>query len=209
MTAVTRFVCLSDTHTMHDRISVPDGDVLLHAGDFTGRGTVAECVRFAAWFMAQPHRHKAIIAGNHDLALEQDPALGAALFGEAYLFESAAEFDGLRVWGAPWQPEFCNWAFNLQRGEALRAKWRMIPDGTDVVLTHGPPAGALDRTSANLAVGCADLRAELRRVRPRMHVFGHIHEGYGTGYRAGTTFVNASVCTAAYQPVNQPIVVDI
>lgn len=203
-----KLVLMSDTHTMHDRIYVPDGDVLVHAGDFSGRGSEEEARRFADWFNRQPHRWKVVIAGNHDVALEKDPTLGPRLFGDAYLCDSEVEIEGLRFYGAPWQPEFCNWAFNVERGPAIAEKWALIPAGIDVLVTHGPPAGIGDRCSGG-HVGCYDLAAAVSRVKPRMHVFGHIHEGYGTYQQGGIQFVNASVCTGRYEPVNAAWVVEL
>ena len=78
-----------------------------------------------------------------------------------------------------------------------------------MLITHGPPAGILDRTEPGDAVGCADLLAAVRRVRPRLHVFGHIHEAYGMLEQDGVRFVNASNCSVRYRPVQPPIVVDL
>jgi len=205
-----RLVLLSDTHRMLDRIVIPDGDIVVHAGDFCGHGTPTQARSFSNFFRALPHRHKVVIAGNHDRCLELDPQLGEELFtGCHYLFDSGVEIDGLHFWGSPWQPWFFDWAFNLERGPALRAKWDMIPMNTDVLITHGPPRGILDRTYSGEQVGCDDLRAAVERVRPRLHVFGHIHEGYGEYEEAGTKFVNASICTLSYDPTNPALVVDL
>jgi predicted phosphohydrolase len=205
-----RIVCLSDTHDLHRELTVPDGDVLLHAGDATMKGTPERIEAFDRWLGTLPHAHKVVIAGNHDWAFERTPALARGLIRNArYLQDEEAIVAGLRVWGSPWQPWFFDWAFNLPRGPALAAKWALIPAGIDVLLTHGPPLGVLDRTSRGDDVGCADLLAAVQRVRPRLHVFGHIHEGYGTLERDGTRFVNASSCTERYLPVQPPIVVDL
>lgn len=204
-----RLVLLSDTHMHHGALDVPAGDVLIHAGDSTKRGTLAQLGEFAAFIHAQPHAHKIVIAGNHDFGLQEDPALGAALFGSAYLCDGEANVGGLRVWGSPWQPWFFDWAFNLPRGEALRERWALIPTGIDVLVTHGPPMGILDRTARGEAVGCEELMAAIARIRPRVHVFGHIHEAYGVHRRDDTLFVNASNCTLAYRPDNPAVVVDL
>ncbi len=205
-----RLVLLSDTHRMHDRIVIPDGDVIVHAGDFCGHGSREQARTFAKFFCALPHRHKVVIAGNHDRCLEIEPNLGFEIFtGCHYLFDSGVEIDGLHFWGSPWQPWFLDWAFNLPRGPALRAKWDLIPTNTNVLITHGPPHGILDRTFRGEDVGCADLREVITRIRPRLHVFGHIHEGYGILEMDGTKFINASICTLGYEPTNPVMVVDL
>lgn len=205
-----RIVCLSDTHDLHGDLAVPDGDLLLHAGDATMSGTPQQIEAFDDWLARQPHRHKVVIAGNHDWGFQRTPARARALLRHAtYLEDSLAEVDGLRIWGSPWQPWFYDWAFNLERGPQIAAKWALIPDGIDVLVTHGPPLGILDRTSRGEAVGCADLLAAIDRVRPRLHVFGHIHEAYGRLERDGCLFVNASNCSERYRPVQPPIVVDL
>jgi Icc-related predicted phosphoesterase len=217
-----RIVCLSDSHNRHAALRVPDGDVLLHAGDATMHGTAEEVAGFDAWLARLPHRHKVVVAGNHDFLFEREPEAARALLKSAvYLQDSGVEVDGLRIWGSPWQPWFFDWAFNLPRGAALKEKWDLIPEGTDVLITHGPPHRILDRvagpTSRVMAtvtgrgshVGCEELREAVFRLRPRLHVFGHIHESYGQESRDGITFVNASTCNRSYRPANPPVLVDL
>lgn len=217
-----RIVCLSDTHGFHESLAVPDGDVLIHAGDVSMRGREAQVQAFATWFAALPHPHKVVIAGNHDWLFERTPARGRELLGDVtYLCDEGACVAGLRMWGSPWQPWFFDWAFNLPRGQALRDKWDLIPDDTDVLVTHGPPFGHLDGAArpasgwdddgrvATEHVGCEELRTALDRVRPHLHVFGHIHEGYGQDRLGDTILVNASNCDEDYRPVNAPVVIDL
>jgi predicted phosphodiesterase len=217
-----RIVCLSDTHNRHDALRVPDGDVLVHAGDATMHGSAEEIAAFDAWLGSLPHRHKLLIAGNHDFLFEQRPRSARELIRNAtYLEDSGAELDGLRFWGSPWQPWFFDWAFNLRRGAPLKEKWALIPEGTDVLVTHGPPHGVLDRvggvvprlmaaaTGGREHVGCEELRDAVLRLRPRVHVFGHIHEGYGEESLDGIRYVNASCCDRSYRPANLPLVVDL
>ena len=209
MTTV-RLICLSDTHGLHDKIVVPDGDILIHAGDLTSMGTPDQVRSFDRFLAKLPHRHKIVIAGNHDFIFEREPARARALLhGCTYLEDEATEAAGLRFYGSPWQPWFFDWAFNLPRGEALAKKWAAIPAGTDVLVTHGPPLGHGDVNTGGEAVGCADLAAAVARVRPRVHVFGHIHEGYGVTEVHGTRMINASICDVGYRPVNAPVVVDL
>jgi predicted phosphohydrolase len=169
--------------------------------------TVAD---FDAWLAELPHEHKIVIAGNHDFCFEKKPEEAErALTGATYLLDSGTTACGIRFWGSPWQPWFYDWAFNLQRGPEIRAKWDLIPDGTQVLVTHGPPAGFGDLTSAGESAGCVDLLAALERVKPAAHVFGHIHEGYGQWEKEGMRLINASSCNLAYDPVNPPVVFEI
>ncbi len=205
-----RIVCLSDTHTRHWDVNVPHGDILIHAGDFTKRGSLRDLRDFNAFLGELPHRHKIVVAGNHDFCFEDAPADARPLLTNAvYLQDEAVCLAGLKFFGSPWQPWFFDWAFNLPRGAALREKWDRIPHDIDVLITHTPPSGILDRTATGAEVGCADLREAVRGIRPRLHVFGHIHEAAGVTRRDGTTFVNACVCTLAYEPDNPVIVVEI
>jgi len=204
-----RLVLLSDSHGQHEGLAVPDGDVLVHAGDFCLYGSMTCVSDFAGFLDALPHRHKVVVAGNHDFALQVDPVRARKRLAHAhYLFDSAVEIDGLRFWGSPWQPEFMG-AFNLPRGRDLERVWARIPDDTDVLVTHGPPQGVLDRTWDGRVVGCEHLRARVAEVRPRLHVFGHIHEARGECEMDGTRFVNASVCGPGLTIAHPPVVVDL
>jgi predicted phosphodiesterase len=206
-----RIVCISDTHGLHDHVQVPDGDILIHAGDHCNHGRQSEVRKFDAWLAKQPHRHKIFIAGNHDWPWQKQARYAPMWIksGAIYLRDTAITIEGVKLYGSPWQPDFCNWAFNLPRGPLLAAKWQAIPDDTDILVTHGPPLDILDRNSGDERTGCADLAHHVGRVRPRLHVFGHIHDGYGVVELDGTTFVNACACDYEYEPVNPPIVVNL
>ncbi len=205
---MVRFVAISDTHGLHAALPVPAGDVLIHAGDITRRGDIADVPPFNAWLGTLPHRYKVVIAGNHDFCFEHSSAAAALLTNAIYLEDSAVTIAGLRIYGSPWQPRFHDWAFNLERGPALRAKWAAIPADTNVLITHGPPYGHGDRTVRGEQVGCVDLLETVRQLRPRAHIFGHIHEGWGVTHNDHTTFINASSCTLRLQPINPPLVFD-
>ena len=206
----TRLVLISDTHSQHRQVSVPDGDILIHAGDITDHGELEVVRDFNDWLGGLPHPHKLVIAGNHDFCFERLPAESAALLTNAtYLLDSGVKVAGLAIYGSPWQPWFYDWAFNLQRGPEIRAKWDLIPANTDVLITHGPPAGHGDLTLQGDRAGCVDLLDALGRVRPKVHVFGHIHEGYGQTTVGPTLCVNASTCDAEYRAVNPPVVVEV
>jgi Icc-related predicted phosphoesterase len=210
--STVRVVCVSDTHGQHAKLSVPDGDVLIHAGDFMTFGDRRrEIVDFNQWLGKQPHRHKVVIAGNHDLMFERHPGADRELLGNGiYLENAGVELLGLNIWGSPVQPEFKNWAFNVARGTAIRRYWKMIPTDTDVLVTHGPPFGVLDQVNPSTAhLGCEELAKAVEEIKPRLHVFGHIHGGHGSSASDGTQFVNASVVNEAYWPVYEPQVVEI
>ncbi len=202
-----RIVAISDTHALHRSVDIPPGDVLVHAGDITGHGAIDEVRGFNTFLATLPHPHKIVIAGNHDFCFEKDPvASRAELTNGIYLQDEAVEIGGIRFYGSPWQPWFFDWAFNLQRGAEIRAKWDLIPSDTDVLITHGPPRGHGDMTCRGEAAGCDDLLEAVERVQPRVHIFGHIHEGAGVTLNGRTTFINASICDLAYRPVNAPVV---
>ncbi len=205
-----RIVVLSDTHGLHDRLEVPPGDVLIHTGDFTMAGGLEEVEAFNLFLGRISHRWRIVIAGNHDACCQN--ASGEArtrLDNAIYLEDEEVVIEGLKFYGSPWQPQFQNLAFNLPRGRLLRDKWAKIPDDTDVLITHTPPWGVLDSTLGGLIVGCEELAEALRRVRPRLHLFGHIHEAYGVVEKDGTTFANASNCTLLYDLANPPLVFEL
>nr|ACI90332.1 metallophosphoesterase domain containing 1-like protein [Philodina roseola] len=236
--STTRFVCVSDTHSSYE-FSLPDGDILLHGGDFSRSGKSEEIETFLQWLKSlKQYRLKIIIAGNHDITLDEeyyqrtwnrfhhkkydsaaiqrmfrDPKLKEN-YGIIYLQDESFvdPVTKLKFYGSPWQPEFCAWAFNVKHDSPqMRQIWNEIPDDTDILLTHGPPYGILDETSRKENVGCRVLRERLEKLRVKLHVFGHIHEAYGkeSDRLSSTIFVNASTCDLRYKPVQPPIVVTI
>jgi Icc-related predicted phosphoesterase len=205
---------MADTHKRHKEVLVPQGDILISAGDVCGGGSEKSARKFARWFAEHSHPHKVMVAGNHDRCFDNG-ARGmmreyVKSLGIIYLEHEPAEIAGLKFFGSPYQPEFCSWAFNLPRGEALHRKWVQIPDDTEVLITHCPPRLILDLNDRNENCGCQEL---LRRVMDlkhlKLHVFGHIHFSYGEEEHAHTRFINAAVCGENYEPDNAPIVVDL
>jgi Icc-related predicted phosphoesterase len=190
---------MSDSHNQHRRLPkpVPDGDVFIHAGDFGCLGKEGDVRDFGSWVRRLPHKHKIIIAGNHDMTHESRPGAARGWMGDGftYLMESGTEIDGVRFWGQPYTPTFGGWAFMRDRA-GMRESCAKIPSGTDVLTTHGPPRGVLDLTIDGVNAGCPELRETVEsRVRPRVHVFGHIHDGGGQSVEMGPTrFYNVAVC---------------
>ncbi|KAF7172819.1 hypothetical protein CNMCM5623_004948 [Aspergillus felis] len=181
-----RVVCISDTHNTQPQL--PDGDLLIHAGDLTQSGTRAELEEQIAWLDRQPHRFKVAIAGNHELCLDPKAQAQAPGHNEPvdwksiqYLENSSTilEFGDCRrvkVFGSPYTPRHGNWAFQYPRDENIWDEIR-IPDDIDILITHGPPKTHLDLGR----YGCKFLRDWLWSVKrkPLLHVFGHIHGAYG------------------------------
>lgn len=184
-------VCISDTHCTQPEI--PDGDILLHAGDLTNNGSFEEIQAQLDWLATLPHRYKVVIAGNHDVLL--DPEYVARFPDRIYEGDGTSRSDldwgdviylnnsstrllfadnrSLDVYGSPWTEQFGTWAFQYP---PIRDVWTdSIPLETDILLTHGPPKGHLDLQGK----GCPHLLRELWRKRPRLVVFGHIHAGHG------------------------------
>ena len=196
-----RIVAVADTHLFHDALVVPDGDVFVHAGDMCRGGDLDELEQTADWIAGLPHRHKVIVAGNHDWAFVHERARARSLFATMhYLEDREVTLDGLRFYGSPWQPEFHDWAFNLPRGEPLAAVWRRIPRGIDVLITHGPPAGIGDRSPTGGRAGCADLLQRIVEIEPRLHLFGHIHQDGGVWQRGATLHANVTTWECERQP---------
>lgn len=169
----------------------PEADILIHAGDFTRSGRTQEFADFDN-YMASLHHipHKIVIAGNHEVPLDltctrSGPAstkkrqsLLDLLKHCVYLEDSSVTVMGLKIYGSPWQPLHVGNAFQLNRGKEMMKKWDQIPTETDILITHGPPMGYGDLISGNYHVGCADLLFNVKdRVKPKYHIFGHIHEG--------------------------------
>jgi Icc-related predicted phosphoesterase len=208
---MTKILFLADTHGFHDTIELPEADILVHCGDATGRGRLAEVKNFLDWLEKQPYKEKIFIAGNHDFLFEKDRGVARGLVEDrnfTYLEDDEYWVDpGLKIYGAPWQPWFHDWAFNLSRGDEIAAKWRKIPEDTDILVTHGPPKGILDLTLyTKERVGCEELLKRVKEVKPKIHAFGHIHEAYGVKEGNDTIFVNAANCTLQYRATNRPIV---
>jgi len=189
-----RIVALADTHTFEKDLGlIPDGDVLVHAGDMLRGGTLEELAGVAAWLASLPHRHKIIVAGNHDWCFLNERAAAVKMLGDAiYLEDSGHEIDGVRFWGSPWQPAYNDWAYNLPRGAPLAEKWALIPTNTDVLVTHAPPEGFGDVGPVPGRLGCSDLRARVLEVKPVLHMFGHIHQDGGIFPHEGISFVNVT-----------------
>ncbi len=225
-----RIVAISDTHSYNAKIGrrageddsiptdfVPDGDILIHAGDLTDTGKPNQLFDAYAWLNKMPHEHVIAIPGNHDFGFEQLPELRGVLDAKfkrvRTLIDESVTVAGLNIYGSPFTPWFHDWAFNFLPGPAgeqqAKKRWAAIPDDTHILITHGPPFGILDETLRRKHVGCPQLRERILQLKQlKLHVFGHIHEGHGAQRVGDVLYVNACTCDHLYDPVQIPMVID-
>ena len=217
---MTKICCISDTHDLLDYIDLPDADLLVHAGDISMMGTVEQILKFNEDCGRIEHKFKygiVFIAGNHDWLFQKNNLLARSLITNAtYLEDSHVTINGLKIYGAPWQPTFYNWAFNLDRGLPIKAKWDLIPDDVDVLITHGPPYGILDVVGPNrfnpvaLHVGCEELAKRIEQIpNLKLHVSGHLHNSHGFQKIGDKVFISASSLNDHYRVANRPIILDL
>ena len=221
-----RITVISDTHTKHGLIpltDLPGGDLLIHAGDIMNSGyNKNDILDFCTWFHSlEQYDKKIFIAGNHDRMFENHPEgveeLLNIYFDIDYLQDEAYDLYDLdtdtstKIYGSPWQPEFYSWAFNLPKNSLqLAGKWEAIPNNTDILITHGPAFGTLDTVAGrpwdNLGFELLAQRIEV--IKPKIHVCGHIHSGYGYEFKNGTHFFNAAVLDEQYEYTQKPMKFD-
>jgi Icc-related predicted phosphoesterase len=181
-------ICLSDTHELHRDVRVPDGDMLIYAGDITFFSKNPSVLTdFNDWLGELSHKYKIVIPGNHDRLLEQ-PKHQRTITNAHLLINAGIELGGLKIWGSPVTP-YADTAFGIPSAEARVKHWELMPTGLDILITHGPPLEVLDcAPGQNFHGGCPQLRDAVVKKHPRLHVFGHVHGGYGTQVRLSNTF---------------------
>lgn len=207
---------ISDTHGMHDQLSIPEGiDMVMHTGDISSSKNLTqngmETVAFYLWYRTLPIKYKILVPGNHDGLIEdcykadQCEAFKSLLHPIALLIHESIEIEGVKIFGSPYTPTFYNWSFMKNRAD-LDNYWKDIPNETDIVITHGPPQGILDLASKSDGEleYCGDkaLLRHILRVCPKYHLFGHIHDnhdchnkGTRTIDNCRTVFTNSSCVT--------------
>lgn len=199
-TETVTVICIADLQGMCMQIKpemLPKGDILLIAGDLAGWGTEQELREVNEWLGLLDYKHKIIVAGNHDQFLRGID--GHEFFTNAtYLQDELVTVMGLRIYGTPvndmneyrftYDWAFCDPLYLQQATEK-------IPENLDILLTHGPAFGFLDKVSTGHSVGSKELRNAILQQKPRYHVSGHIHESHGIEEWFGTTFINAAICS--------------
>lgn len=204
-----KIVFISDTHREENKVKIPECDILIHAGDFDIRD-LEDLERLNGWFYNQPAKRIVWIGGNHDFYLEKisKESIQVIVNSAIYLENSSVIIEGLKIWGTPYSVQYENWAYMLN-DNALREIWKMIPDDTDIVISHSPPHGILDLTDGGCNAGSLSLLNRIKEIKPKLHVFAHIHEGYGKYTDYVTDFINASQMSSTYDLENKPIILEI
>jgi Icc-related predicted phosphoesterase len=187
-------VCIADTHSLHRDLDIPDGDILIHAGDFTMFSkSVAAILDFNDWLGELPHPSKILVPGNHEFFLESDPSRRRLISNATVLINEAVEIAGLKIWGSPVTPLYGG-AFGLSSPADRTRLYAGIPEEVDILVTHGPPYGILDRSPGTPHhAGCPQLLEAVTRLRPKLHVFGHVHGAHGMVSTDNTLFLNAAL----------------
>jgi Icc-related predicted phosphoesterase len=228
-----RIIHISDTHGNHEDLDIPEGDVLVCSGDFSNFGHQNEVEKFLDWWTSHNHTYKILVAGNHDTTLDRSKNLGILpywvtwQFGQYtkysnrnfYLENQSCEIWGVKFFGSPYSPKTrpnqeTRWGFSLER-EELGYMWSLIPNDTNVLITHSPPFGKLDYSTQTKGpgntghVGCERLRWFVKTIKPSLHLFGHIHDDHGIVNDEHTIYSNASIVDPFYRPTQPPHVFDI
>lgn len=230
-----KIVTFSDTHNKHKKVTLPECDIAIFAGDATSLGHKHEVENFLNWYGKQYQcKHKVFIAGNHDKSFDkrfftqyedrdlfkQNEHLGKpgwlvdmldkarVVFQVHYLENSSVTLEGIKIWGSPITPSFYRqyWAFNADRNEEIQAYWNKIPSDANIVVTHGPVHGKLDYIpESGEYVGCVDLKAKIEEISPMMFICGHIHSGRGVYNTEKTLYVNPSILDNSYEVQGDPM----
>lgn len=238
-----KIAAMSDTHSRHSKLKdLPEADIVIHAGDMSSVGYEWEIEKFCKWYSKYPAAVKILIAGNHDWLFEQDPKLAQEICknhniiylensgielqminGYPYINEDLPDIPKVKIWGSPWTPFFCDWAFNAGRDITYAAYyrkpyikdfWDKIPKDTDILITHGPPYNILDELKCvngdpkGQFVGCVELRKAIERIKPKLHFCGHIHCGYGSYHENGISYYNVAICDEVYYTSNEITVLE-
>jgi Icc-related predicted phosphoesterase len=206
-----RIAIISDTHELHRDVDLPKVDLLIHAGDWTFFSKKMNAVDdFNAWLTEQHIRHGVVLVpGNHEFYLEVDSSLRSLTDNATVLIGERLSMQGLNIWGSPVTP-LSGVAFGISDPKERARYYAQIPDDTHILITHGPPYGILDGPpGTNQHRGCPELLNAVKRIKPLLHIFGHVHTGYGIHETTNTTFVNAALLGPDGDIANKPILLNL
>jgi Icc-related predicted phosphoesterase len=231
--SVVRLMCMSDTHGFHQNIpkeQIFPSDLLIFAGDFSLWGNPKEVASAKEFMLSLPVQKRIVVSGNLDLCFDTKNLESFGKFLEQfqfpdeemkvakekfldgghfiYLEHESAEVDGIKIFGSPYTPTFGDFGFPTTK-ETAPATWAVVPEGTDIIICHGPPHDACDRTSSGFKAGCPELRKAVERVKPALTVFGHIHEAYGQTKIGDTLCCNVALVNSERIITNPPTYIDL
>lgn len=205
-----KICCIADVHGFCRKIKIPSCDLIICAGDITMTGEIGMLAEFNEW-LGEFKTPAIVIAGNHDLSLENNKYTAKAILNNAvYLEEDSYTFKGIKIFGSPMSPKIPTWAFGYEKDHA-EMTWDLIPDDTEILITHGPPRKIMDKIKfSGKNVGCVHLLDKIKRLKNlKAHIFGHIHEARGFKEKDGVKFINASICNYPdYQDTRRPIMLN-
>jgi predicted phosphohydrolase len=214
-----KIVGISDLHERWHPVVIPECDLLISTGDYSFHGSPYVVKSYHEWLNKQPAKYIISGQGNHETWVEKNfeearnIALGVCPRVQ-FVDEGPVDIEGLKIWYSAITPRFFNWAYNRERGAEIKAHWDLIPMDTKILLTHGPPYGILDEVPSRYydglaeKVGCHDLLARVKEIKPDLHMFGHIHPAHGEHHEDGTSFYNLCICNERYAPTNTVTVID-
>ena len=200
-----KIIALSDTHKKHEYIKLEESDILLHSGDYSSSRFTMEkdFIDFIKWFEKQPAKYKIFISGNHDFMTYENKEKALKIIKEAgliYLEDNSIVIDGLKIHGSPWTPPFYNWAYMKEENDLFELYEKTIDNNIDILITHGPAYGILDKVLRGEHVGSKALKAKIEDLKNlKLHIFGHIHESYGHEKFRDIDFYNVSSVKLNYQ----------
>lgn len=235
-----KIAAMADSHNKHNKVTIPPVDMFIHAGDWSGMGRESETRNFAKWLNKLDARHIVVVPGNHEVEFEQGlPSSLNWILEECprahILIDQSVVIEGVKIHGSPITPWFHDWAWNRSIREdgmvykaprfggggsvfkqipTIMPHWDLIPEDTDILVTHGPPYQILDElvfadgTPKGEHVGCHHLLERIKKVKPDIHIFGHIHCGHGQKHIEGTSFYNVALCDEMYMPSNGITIID-
>lgn len=214
-------VHISDTHGAHgplletwllDIYDSERPDFIIHSGDFMMKSMDLKSAKdFINWYIKLPFKHKLLVPGNHDCFIDRlsknSYHKSELIFDEVHLLiDEAVIIDGIKFYGSPFTPKFKNWCFMLD-AEQRKTHWKNIPEDVDVLITHGPAYGVLDQTGMDFNpgnLGCPFLLKRIQELNIKVHLFGHIHGGYGEDNSQSYLALNSSVLNEQYLMINKP-----
>ncbi len=210
MAQIKTITLIADTHNQHQQIFIDKCDVLIIAGDYSRKNLEKEVKEFIKWLARQPARYKILINGNHDRFSYRHPKAFNHLIAEheiIFLENNSISIEGINFWGSPVTVPVIDGIYNQveRKNSDRKLIWDTIPDYTDIVITHSPPFGIKDAVRNNEHLGCKFLYDKILQIKPKYHLFGHIHQDYGEYESNNIHFINGAIVNNSEEVIRKPI----